>query len=210
MSLEARGLTLARGSRLLFSDLNFSVAAGGALRVLGANGAGKTSLLRVVCGLSVPDEGGIFWQGAGIGSIRSEFCANLVYLGHAEAVKHDLLAWENLVFGALLELPGAAALARRTLAEAGLGELADLPARVLSQGQRKRLAQARLRLAPAPSLWVLDEPFSHLDAAASAQLSALLAAHCGAGGMLVYTSHQDDALAGAATLDLGRAGPSAC
>lgn len=210
MSLQARALTLAKGDRELFANLSFTVAAGGALRVLGANGAGKTSLLRVLCGLSRPDEGDILWRGEHIRATGSPFCASLVYLGHADAVKHDLLAWENVVIGALLNSPVSREAACRSLAALGLEDQANLPARALSQGQRKRVALARLHLAPADSLWILDEPFSSLDAAAAAHLSTLLEAHCAGGGMVIYTSHLDDAVAGAATLALGRVPVAPC
>lgn len=202
MSLHARALALARGERLLFASLSFTVAAGQALRVLGANGAGKTSLLRVLCGLSRPDEGEVLWHGQDIRSERAVYAAGMAYVGHADAVKHDLLAWENLAYGALAGQRGARAAALALLEAEGLGAQAMLPARALSQGQRRRLALARLQLCAHASLWILDEPFSHLDAAACARLAAQLEHHCAQGGMLVYTSHGDDTLAGAALLDL--------
>lgn len=202
MSLHARALALARGERQLFFGLTFEVNAGHALRVAGANGSGKTSLLRVLCGLSRADEGQVAWKGRDITEDRAGFAACMTYVGHADAIKHDLLAWENLAFGALAGQPGARAAALALLESEGLGEQAMLPARALSQGQRRRLALARLQLCASDSLWILDEPFSHLDAAACARLAAQLERHCAGGGMLVYTSHGDEIVAGAALLDL--------
>lgn len=210
MSLHARALTLARGERLLFAGLSFTVAAGQALRVLGANGAGKTSLLRVLCGLSRPDEGEVLWHGRDIRSERAGFAAAMAYVGHADGIKHDLLAWENLAFGALAGRPDARAAALTLLEAEGLGAQAQLPARALSQGQRRRLALARLQLSAPASLWILDEPFSHLDGAACARLAGQLERHCAQGGMLVYTSHGEQTLAGAALLDLNAAAERAC
>lgn len=202
MSLRAHALALARGERQLFSKLSFTLVPGQAVRLRGANGAGKTSLLRVLCGLSRPDEGAVLWHEQDIRHDRAGYAACLAYVGHADAVKHDLLAWENLASGALSGQPGARAAALALLEAEGLGPQAMLPTRALSQGQRRRLALARLQLAAPGSLWILDEPFSHLDAPACARLAAQLGQHCAAGGMLVYTSHGDDAVAGAAQLDL--------
>ena len=126
-----------------------------------------------------------------------------MYAGHAEAVENDLLARENVVFGALLGSPDRTARAMQCLAAMGPGEQADLHARAFSQGQRKRLGLTRLLLASAQSLWVLDEPFSFPDAGAAGALATLLEQHCARGGMIVYTTHQADSGRGAATLDLG-------
>ncbi len=218
MSLDARGLTLARGARCLFSDLSFTVPAGSALRVTGANGAGKTSLLRVLGGLSRPDAGKVEWRGASMASHRANGAADgnangvarVLYAGHADAVNADLLAWENVAFSAFLIGPDRRAQALQALSLMDLRAQAVLPVRALSQGQRKRVGLARLHLAAPGSLWILDEPFSFLDAAAAASLGALLEQHCAAGGTLVYTTHQDDTLRGAATLELGPAAARTC
>ncbi len=203
MSLEVRDLALTLGARSLFSALSFSVPAGSALRVLGHNGAGKTSLLRVLCGLARPDAGEVAWQGTNIARMREHYYASLVYAGHVDALKNDLLAWENVAFGALLGGPGRKARALQGLDAMGLGGLAELPARALSQGQRKRVALARLALAPPASLWILDEPFNFLDAPAAQALCGMLERHCASGGTLIFTTHLADAVPGAATLQLG-------
>ncbi len=192
MTLRAKQLACVRGARRLFAGLAVELSAGDALRVRGANGSGKSSLLRILCGLAPPDEGNVFWQGCDIRDVRSEFARSLVYLGHAPAIKGDLSAVENLT--AAMALAGArvsARAARRALQAAGLEAVADLPCRLLSQGQHKRVALARLHLAHEARLWVLDEPFSSLDAAATGELAATLEQHLVRGGMLVYTTHQD-------------------
>lgn len=204
MQLDAEGLALARGARQLFSGLSFTLAQGNALHIGGANGSGKSSLMRVLCGLARPDQGAVRWCGADIGQAGEAFRSRVVYLGHAEALKHDLLAWENLAFGPLLGMPDARMRAMQALELAGLAREAALPTRALSQGQRKRVALARLHLAAPASLWILDEPFSALDSAASAHLTQLLERHCQDGGMLIYTTHQDGVLPRAATLMLGK------
>lgn len=208
MSLRAERLRCVRGARCLFEDISFALAPGAALQVTGANGAGKTSLLRMLCGLSRPDSGAVYWEGRDIAAARSRFCADLFYLAHADAVKPDLCAWENLVFDARLH---GVALSREqacaSLAQLGLGEEVFRPARQLSQGQRKRVALAALRLPGRARLWILDEPFAALDADALACLHAAMTAHCGRGGSLVYTTHQEVGF-GAARLHL--AGGRAC
>jgi len=190
--LEAAGLACVRGDRPLFSGLDFSLLPGEALYVTGANGAGKTSLLRMVCGLSAPADGEIRWQGESIFALREEFFRHLLYLGHAAALKDELTAVENLVVGATLAGHAVDVLtAQAALAEIGLKGREDLPARVLSQGQRRRVNLARLLLPGAPRLWVLDEPFNALDVKAVAQLAAIIGGHLAEGGMVVYTTHQE-------------------
>ncbi len=193
--LELRAVTCERGGRALFSDLNRSVAAGQMLRVQGANGSGKTSLLRMVCGLLPPTRGEVLWRGQTAAKQAEEFGRQLVYIGHAAALKDDLSARENLQIACLLGgsavTPAKSSLA---LKEAGLAGRERVPARQLSQGQRRRVALARLVLAENVPLWVLDEPFNALDSAATGWLCGLIAAQLGRGGVVVLTSHQDVAL----------------
>lgn len=189
--LELNDLQCVRGSRVLFSGVSVTVNAGQMLRVQGENGSGKTSLLRMVCGLSTPDHGEVLWQGQRIARLREEFNLQLVYLGHAPALKDDLSALENLqASGGLAGLSCSEHEAASALAQAGLRERELLPARVLSQGQRKRVGIARLALSTAAALWVLDEPFNALDEAACTWLQGLIAAQLGRGGVVVLTSHQ--------------------
>jgi heme exporter protein A len=190
MSLQARNVGCTRGDAELFAGLSFGLAAGGALRVAGSNGSGKSSLLRILCGLAQPAAGELCWNGSDIRRMREEYRAHLLYLGHASGVKDELLAWENLAMsarlaGQRLDCDAACDL----LALLGLERSAELPTRALSQGQRKRVALARLWLQPARPLWILDEPFTALDADAVAQLCSRIDAHLAEGGMLIYTTH---------------------
>jgi heme exporter protein A len=193
--LELRGVACARGGRTLFDQLDCQVAAGRLLRVRGVNGAGKTSLLRLVSGLLPAAEGQVLWRGEPIRDLAEQFGRELVYLGHAAALKDDLSAVENLQMSCLLGgLVVSRAQAQQALLDAGLPGRWRTPARQLSQGQRRRVALARLVLSPATPLWVLDEPFNALDTAATGWLCSLLQAHLVRGGVVVLTSHQDVAL----------------
>ena len=195
--LSLDGLCGVRGERVLFSDLAAQALPGQLLRVQGPTGAGKTSLLRMVCGLLAPERGRVLWHGRSVATLREEFGRELVYLGHAAALKAELSPLENLLAAA--QLGGATATPSAALAalgEAGLCGVERAPVRTLSQGQRRRAALARLPLGAAP-LWVLDEPFNALDAAATAWLVALMEAHLRRAGIVVLTSHQSVAVSSA-------------
>jgi heme exporter protein A len=173
------------------------------MRVSGTNGSGKTSLLRMLCGLSAPAEGEVRWNGRDIRRLRDEFCGKLIYFGHANGVKDDLLAWENLVVASTLAgRPVDSDAAHDALEQLGLGRAADLPTRALSQGQRKRVALARLSLGLDMPLWILDEPFTALDRSAVGALCATIDRHLSGGGMVIYTTHQEIDLAARRTLRL--------
>jgi heme exporter protein A len=198
-----------RGDRLLFAGLDETLAPGELLWLRGANGRGKTSLLRLVAGLALPEHGQILWDGAP--TRRNErFAAQLVYVAHANALKDDLSAAESLAFLARVHGRDAGAPAvRAALARLGLAGRERTPTRSLSQGLRRRVALARLALESAPALWVLDEPFDALDVAGTATLHALLAAHRARGGSVLLTSHHlhldaAAASAGLRVLDLDR------
>jgi heme exporter protein A len=193
--LETTALACERGGLRLFSDLGFALQAGGLLRVRGNNGSGKTTLLRTLAGLTRPAAGAVRWRGEPIGD---EFRREMVFLGHAAAVKDELTVSENLEFSSRISCLDISAMKIKDALEClGIARLADLPARYLSQGQRKRAALARLALSASVPLWLLDEPFSALDDEAIARVSALCAAHLAAGGMVVLTSHQDIPIAAA-------------
>jgi len=211
MALQVCRLACARGERRLFSDVSFTLQGGDALWIKGGNGSGKTSLLRLLCGLGVPDTGEVLWHGRAIGRLREDFHRDLLYCGHAGAVKDDLFAWENLAIGSTLAgRPCTRDAALRALDQAGLGRAAGLPARVLSQGQRRRVTLARLYLAPLPRLLLLDEPFAALDHTAVQSLCGVLAQHLGQDGIVVYTTHQPYALRAGRLLQLDlQAGPPA-
>ncbi|MEO7579652.1 MAG: cytochrome c biogenesis heme-transporting ATPase CcmA [Massilia sp.] len=195
MALEAVRLGAARGGHTLFSGVGFALGAGEALWLGGTNGSGKTTLLRLLCGLALPADGEVLWQGQPIRRLREDYHRALLYCGHASGVKDDLTAWENLATSAALAGRSCTrAQAEDALAHVGLRDQAALPARVLSQGQRRRVVLARLALAPLPQLLLLDEPFSALDGAATLALCATLDAHLERGGIVVYTTHQAQAL----------------
>lgn len=193
MTLLAQELTCIRGERQLFRDLNFEINPGDAMHVAGINGSGKTSLLRMLCGLAFPTAGEVRWNGLNIRAGREEFGSRLIYLGHASGVKEDLAAWENVAFASTLSgNPVIRNEACAALARVGLAEAVDLPTRVLSQGQRKRVALARLHLGLSMKtpLWILDEPFTALDQHAITELYRTLNLHLAQGGMVIYTTHQ--------------------
>lgn len=195
--LEARDLACWRGDRAIFAGLSFNLEAGGALLLLGANGAGKSSLLRLLAGLIPAAEGELLWDGADALGDRVAHAGRLRYLSHQDALKPSLTARENLEFYA--RLWGGDVVA--ALESVGLADLAELPARVLSSGQKRRLALARLALAPAP-LWLLDEPTVGLDAASVIRLGRLLATHRAAGGAVIAATHLPLPLPGAQELGL--------
>lgn len=188
--LEASALTCVRGDRTLFSEVSFSLAAGAGLLVQGANGAGKTSLLRILVGLAPAAEGSLRWEGSPIRGLGEAYRRVIAYCGHAHALKDDLTAVENLRAAAALAGQTASdADALAALERAGIEAEAALPARSLSQGQRRRVSLARLALVHA-RLWVLDEPLAALDLSGIGWLAARLDAHLAGGGLAVVTSHQ--------------------
>ena len=195
--LRAESLAAIRGERLIFRDLSFALPDGGALILAGRNGAGKSTLLRVLAGLVRPDAGRLLWGDTDALADRTLHGTRVALLGHQDALKPGLTAAENLAFAARLSgRPVAGA-----LAALGLEELAPIPVRMLSAGQKRRLALARVSLSSAP-LWLLDEPTTGLDDAAVERLGWLLARHRDDGGMIVAATHVALPLQGAETLRL--------
>ena len=188
-TLQIDNLECQRGDRILFSGLNFTVQIGQLLLVEGENGAGKTSLLRLLCGLSWPADGDVLWRSESIFHQRSIFCGEMAYVGHHGGVKLDLTALENLAAACAMRQPRALAEMENTLYEVGLNGLEDVPVRRLSAGQKQRLVLARLLLSGAV-LWILDEPFTTLDVDGITLVSRLLERHAASGGLAVLTSHQ--------------------
>ena len=188
--LEIVDLECARGGRTLFRARSFTLRGGELLHLAGANGSGKTSLLRILCGLLPPQRGEVRWQGSPIRVLREEYTKQLVYLGHAAALKDDLTAEENLgIACSLAGLAVSAGAIQESLKKFGV-EKASL-VRQLSQGQRRRAVLARLALSESVPLWLLDEPFAALDAAAAGLTGDLIAKHVARGGMAIYTTHQE-------------------
>ncbi len=195
--LSVHDLACARGERQLFTGMNFHVQPGEILLVQGGNGRGKTSLLRLLTGLSQPMEGEVRWCGIPIHKNRERYHGDMAYIGHVNGIKDDLTPLENLRMSA--GLAGRQLdenLAEQTLTRLGLGPCLDLPARVLSFGQRRRVALSALLTAGA-LLWILDEPLTGLDVHGVALLEHLLRQHTDQGGMVVMTTHQPLSLEGA-------------
>lgn len=206
----ATDLACIRGERQVFSGVRFNISNGDALALVGPNGTGKSSLLRLLAGLLPASGGQLTWNGKKVSDEPDSHRARLHYLGHLDAVKPVLTPVENLAFHAQLrgEIPDTSAL-KTALDALGIARLADLPGRFLSQGQRRRAALARLRATKAP-LWLLDEPTLGLDADAVARLTDLIDTHRSQGGIVIMATHGGLDLGPHTTLELGtRSGEAA-
>lgn len=200
--LQGISLACVRGDRELFKDINFSLEAGGLMQVRGPNGSGKTSLLRMLCGLSNPAAGEILWSGISIHTLNGDYFSAMTYIGHLSGTKDDLTVIENLrISSALAGFEINANQASEALVYMGLGGREALPVKVLSQGQRRRVALARL-LVCKTSLWILDEPLVALDVMAVKLIQELLEQHLKQGGMVVMTTHQEIDLTAASKTQL--------
>lgn len=201
-TLQARDLACVRGDRKLFSNISFDLSAGDCLHVRGENGVGKTSLLRLLTGLSKPEVGQVLWNHELITKQVNQYHHNLLFLGHRDALKEEFSALENLqTYAALdgIDLPHEEALA--ALWRFGLRGRENLPVNCLSAGQKRRVLMARM-LTRQAQLWILDEPFNALDVNAVALLEGLMAEHLTSGGILVLTSHQAIHIPNVKALDL--------
>jgi heme exporter protein A len=187
--LVTENLECIRDDRRLFSQLGIELAAGDVLQIEGANGSGKTSLLRILCGLRQADAGRVLWRGIEVHHAREDFYAEMVYIGHLPCVKGDLSTEENI--RALLDTRSRSAGGQqidRALAEVGLAGFEDVPAKALSSGQRRRILLAFLLLAEA-SLWILDEPLTALDVQGVALMENMILRHREQGGSVIFTTH---------------------
>jgi heme exporter protein A len=198
MNITSGGLTVDkvhvwRGDRHVLQGISLEARAGELLHILGPNGAGKTTLLRVASGLLHPEQGSVKWRGQSIAKSRAEYQAAMAYSSHEPALKGDLTPLENLRFAVGLKRGATASELRHSLERAGVAGCADLPSRVLSAGQRRRVALARV-LAMRAALWLLDEPYANLDSAGSDLVSDLLQAHVESGGLALVVAHRDLAL----------------
>ena len=189
--LKVTHLECVRGERSLFKDINFSLEAGELLQVNGPNGSGKTSLLRMICGLATPANGKILWLNNNIRSLGEDYFNSIIYLGHLNGTKDNLNALENLRISCALA--GNVIDKRKaysTLQKMGLSGREMLPIKVLSQGQRRRVTLSRLLVSNAV-LWILDEPLVALDTSAVLLIKDILEKHLKKGGIVVMTTHQD-------------------
>lgn len=189
--LDVAALSCERDQRRLFTGVNFRLQAGDMLHIRGPNGSGKSSLLRLLCGLAQPATGHVELFGQVLASHRSVLASRLLWIGHAAGIKALLTPEENLTRLESLHMRETNAAIGHALAAVGLRGFEDTPCHALSAGQRRRVALARLYLPCAPALWLLDEPFTALDAAGTAQLEKHLITHCARGGTVVLTTHHE-------------------
>ena len=186
---EAQSLECVRDDRLLFNDLSFTVAESEVLQIEGPNGSGKTSLLRIICGLRLAEAGQVLWQGESIVSNREDYYANMVYIGHLPCIKGDLTVMENV--RSLLDtrsLTLGNTEIEVALEKVGLVSYEDVPGKALSSGQRRRILLAFIELSQA-KLWILDEPLTALDVQGVALMESMILEHKQAGGSVVFTTH---------------------
>ena len=186
---EAQSLECVRDDRLLFNDLSFAVAESEVLQIEGPNGSGKTSLLRILCGLRLAEAGKVLWRGESILSNREDYYANMVYIGHLPCVKGDLTVIENI--RSLLDTRSLSLgdiEIEAALDKVGLASYEDVPGKALSSGQRRRILLAFVELSQA-KLWILDEPLTALDVQGVSLMESMIMEHKQSGGSVVFTTH---------------------
>lgn len=203
MTLSVEDLACQRDERWLFQNLSFNLVNGQAMLLEGSNGSGKTSLLRILCGLRQPDEGRLSWNGQPVPC--SDYQCDMAYVGHADGIKKELTVLENLAVALALSMPGRYNI-DQALAMVQLAGYDDNRVQTLSAGQKRRLSLARLLITD-KRLWILDEPFTSLDKQGMALVETLMVQHVSQGGMLILTSHHDLILPG---IDLQRIHLDSC
>ena len=187
--LQVNNLECTRDDRVLFSGLNFGVSAGEVLQIEGSNGSGKTSLLRILCGLRLADAGVVNWQGSDITKEREDYYSNMVYIGHLTCIKAELTTLENI--RSLLDTRSISAsddVIIACLARVGLATYDDVQSKALSSGQKRRVLLAFLLLSES-KLWILDEPLTALDVTGVALVEAMIIEHQMQGGSVIFTTH---------------------
>lgn len=187
-SFSANALSCIRNDVMLFSDLDFRLDGGDILQIQGPNGSGKTSLLRILCGLALPDTGTVQWNGKNIHDHRQEYFKEMSYIGHVNGIKLELTALENLVIADALSVTDNNFALLEILEKMGLAEHENIPARKLSSGQRRRLALARLLISDT-WLWILDEPLTSLDDYGRQVMRDMISAHAAGNGITVLATH---------------------
>ncbi len=206
-TLSAVKLACERGYQTLFEELDFTLSNGQALQIAGANGVGKTSLLRIIATLGVPVDGTLKWNGVSLLDCLNEYRSEISYLGHKQGLKADLTPLENLLFATRIggHLEQDESITKELLSRFDLGPGEERPVRQLSAGQQQKVALIRVLLANS-SIWLLDEPATSLDADAVRQFTEFMNAHLANNGMIVFTSHQqfDIPAARLSTLTLSR------
>lgn len=190
MSLIVKDLEYARDDRVLFSHVNFTINAGEVLQIGGRNGTGKTTLLRILCGLIQADQGDIYWSDHNIEHDRYDYAVNASYIGHHDGLKGDCTPLENLVLSHALSGSKQQLTAQEALNKVEMLGYEHQLCRTLSAGQRRRVAIARLLMSPT-TLWILDEPFTAIDQSGIGNLESIIATHANAGGMVIMTSHHE-------------------
>jgi heme exporter protein A len=193
--LQGLDLELWRGDRRLFTGVSLAVRESELLHITGPNGCGKTSLLRVLCGMTLPETGSVTWRGQPVNRNRTDFHAEMSYVGHRESLKADLSAFENLSFDLGLRREAGKAVVRDVLEEVGLTKAADVPSRSLSAGQKRRVSIARC-LASRAKLWILDEPYTNLDVAGREFVDEMMTRHLADKGLILLVAHQSHGVAG--------------